>query len=297
MQVNRNRLAALALLGVGFGWGAAFVLMKDAIEQQSLYDFLATRFSIAALAMVTIRPRILTQLRASDLKRGVPLGVLLAGGYLTQTIGLELTTAAISGFVTGLYVVITPLLIWWFFRKLPARKIWVAVMLAVAGLALISGANLDSLEFQSGQLWLIACAFIFALHIVGLGTWSKGRDAYSFAFLQIATVAVVSWIFALIDGYQAPPSGEVWFALLVTALFATVGAFWAQTWAQSILDSARVALLLTSEVVFAAAIAVAVGQEQLGLSLVIGGSLMLGAMVIAEWPESKAKANKLKSDV
>lgn len=295
--MNRNRLAALALLGVGFGWGAAFVLMKDAIEQQSLYDFLATRFSIAALAMLAIKPKLVTTLSSSDWKRGMPLGVLLAGGYLTQTIGLELTTAAISGFVTGLYVVITPLLIWWFFRKSPARKIWIAVLLAVAGLALISGANLDSLEFQSGQLWLIGCAIIFALHIVGLGAWSRGRDAYGFAFVQIATVALVSWVFALLDGYQAPPNGDVWFALLVTALFATVGAFWAQTWAQSILDSARVALLLTSEVVFAAAIAVAVGQEQLGVSLVVGGSLMLSAMLIAEWPEAAQNANKLKSNV
>jgi drug/metabolite transporter (DMT)-like permease len=295
--VNRNRLAALALLGVGFGWGAAFVLMKDAIEQQSLYDFLATRFTIAALAMIALRPQIVRQLQVIDFRRGIPLGILLAGGYLTQTIGLELTTAAISGFVTGLYVVITPLLIWWFFRKAPARKIWLAVAFALAGLALISGANFTSLEFQSGQLWLIVCAVIFALHIIGLGVWSRGRDAYSFAFVQIAAVALVSWLFALVDGYQAPPSGDVWFALLVTALFATVGAFWAQTWAQSILDSARVALLLTSEVVFAAAIAVAVGQEQLGVGLVFGGLLMLSAMLIAEWPDRTPKANKLKSNV
>jgi drug/metabolite transporter (DMT)-like permease len=162
---------------------------------------------------------------------------------------------------------------------------------------LISGANFASLEFQTGQLWLIVCALIFALHIVGLGVWSQGRDAYSFAFVQIAAVALVSWMFALLDGYQAPPNGDVWFALVVTALFATVGAFWAQTWAQSILDSARVALLLTSEVVFAAAIAVAVGQEQLGVGLVLGGLLMLSAMLIAEWPERQPRANKLKSNV
>lgn len=103
----KTRLAVFALLFVGFVWGAAFVLMKDAIELQPYMDFLATRFTIAALAMILLRPVISLRFESGDIKYGGLIGVVLAFGYITQTIGLELTTAATSGFLTGLYVVFT----------------------------------------------------------------------------------------------------------------------------------------------------------------------------------------------
>ena len=294
--MTKARIAVLALLGVGFGWGAAFVLMKDAIAQQDLYDFLATRFTIAALAMALLQPQRVMAIRARDLKVGLPLGVVLAGGYITQTIGLDLTTAAISGFITGLYVVLTPILAWLMVRRRPSKKLALAVGFAVIGLALISGATATSVELQLGQLWLLACALLFALHIFLLGEHGGKSNPYTLAMIQIAGVAAVSWVFALADGYQAPPNGQVWTAILFTALFATILAFWLQTWAQTVLDSARVALILTSEVVFAAGIAVAVGQEQLALQTVFGGALMVVAMLVVEWPEnSRAGALKLKA--
>jgi len=294
--VTKARIAVLALLGVGFGWGAAFVLMKDAIAQQDLYDFLATRFTIAALAMALLQPQRVIAIRARDLRVGLPLGVVLAGGYITQTIGLDLTTAAISGFITGLYVVLTPILAWLMVRRRPSKKLALAVGFAVIGLLLISGATATSVELQLGQLWLLACALLFALHIFLLGEHGGKSSPYTLAMIQIAGVAAVSWVFALADGYQAPPNGQVWTAILFTALFATILAFWLQTWAQTVLDSARVALILTSEVVFAAGIAVAVGQEQLALQTVFGGALMVVAMLVVEWPEnSRAGALKLKA--
>ena len=280
----KTRIAALALLGVGFGWGAAFVLMKDAINQQPLMDFLGSRFLIAALLMALIRPRQIAKISLADLKVGVPLGILLAAGFITQTIGLELTTAAISGFLTGLYVVLTPVFGWLLYKTRVNKKLGIAIFFALAGLAILSGTANSELSFQIGQIWLIACAVVFALHITLLGKYSQGRDSYNLAFIQIATVGALCLSVGSLDGYSAPPSPEVWFAILFTAVFATVIAFWVQTWAQSVLDSARVALLLTSEVAHAAIIAVAVGQEVLSLSAVIGGSLMVTAMLIVEWP-------------
>jgi drug/metabolite transporter (DMT)-like permease len=287
--VTKARLAVIALLFVGFGWGAAFVLMKDAIAQQDLYDFLATRFTLAAFAMAALQPQRLLAIRGRDLKVGLPLGVILAGGYITQTIGLELTTAAISGFITGLYVVLTPVLAWVLIRRRPTKRLALAVAFAVIGLALISGATAASVELQVGQLWLLACAVLFALHIFLLGEHGGRSNAYTLAMIQIAGVAAVSWIFALADGYQAPPNSQVWFAIIFTALFSTILAFWVQTWAQSIIDSARVALILTSEVVFAAGIAVAVGQEVLATQTLVGGVLMVVAMLVIEWPERTKK--------
>jgi drug/metabolite transporter (DMT)-like permease len=283
-------IAVAALLLVGFMWGAAFVLMKDAIEQQPYMDFLAVRFTVAALAMLALRPRVSTDFQHGDIRFGAIIGAVLAFGYITQTIGLELTTAAVSGFLTGLYVVLTPILGWLVLKQKISLKIGIGALLGAIGLGVFSGAA-DSVEFQVGQLWLVACAVLYAVHILLLGKYGQGRNSYRFAMLQIAAVAVITWGFALVDGFQAPPNAEVWFAIIFTALLSTVFAFWIQTWAQTILEPSRVALLITSEVIFTAAIAVAVGQEPLTAVMVIGGGILLAAMLLVEWPtKSKPKA-------
>jgi drug/metabolite transporter (DMT)-like permease len=286
--VSKTRLAVIALLGVGFVWGAAFVLMKDAIVLQPYMDFLATRFTIAALAMILLRPVVSLRFEAGDLKYGGLIGVVLAFGYITQTIGLELTTAATSGFLTGLYVIFTPLIAWLFVRRRISGKVAIGVLFSIVGMAIFSGAA-TSTEFQVGQIWLVVCAVLYAVHILLLGHYGKTRNSYRFAMLQIAFVAIVTWGFALVDGYQPPPNFEVWFAVLFTALLSTVLAFWIQTWAQTLLDPARVALLITSEVIFTAALAIGLGQEPLTLAIVVGGGMMLTAMLIVEWPRKGDK--------
>ena len=277
-------IAAPALISVAVIWGAAFVLMKPAIEKQPIFDFLASRFTIATLVMILIRPSVIKKLTPDMLKVGVPVGVLLGGGYITQTIALQETTAAITGFLTGLYVVLTPIFAWLAVKQKIARKVWAGVALATAGLALIS---INGVSIEVGQIWGIICAALFAAHIVGLGAWSPGRDAYALTVVQLGTSAVVCWVGALVDGYQPPPSGDVWFAVLFTAILATALAFFVQTWAQGIMDASRVAIILTSEVVFAAAISVAVGQETLTLKVLAGGALMVTAMLLVEWPSKK----------
>lgn len=277
-------IAAPALISVAVIWGAAFVLMKPAIEKQPIFDFLASRFTIAALIMVLVRPSVLKKINLDLLKFGVPVGAVLGFGYITQTIALQETTAAITGFLTGLYVVLTPIFAWLAIKQRIARKVWAGVALATAGLALIS---INGVSIEVGQIWGIICAALFAAHIVGLGTWSPGRDAYALTVVQLATSAVVCWAGALVDGYQAPPSGDVWFAVLFTAVLATALAFFVQTWAQGIMDASRVAIILTSEVVFAAAISVALGQEVLTAKVLVGGTLMVAAMLLVEWPSKK----------
>jgi drug/metabolite transporter (DMT)-like permease len=286
--VSKTRLAVIALLGVGFTWGAAFVLMKDAIEQQPYMDFLATRFTIAAFAMILLRPFVALKMQSGDLKYGALIGVVLAFGYITQTIGLELTTAATSGFLTGLYVVFTPLIAWLFVKYKISGRVAIGVLFSIFGLAIFSGAA-QSVEFQVGQVWLVVCAVLYAIHILLLGKYGQGRNSYRFAMLQITFVALVTWAFAIVDGYQPPPNFEVWFAILFTALLSTVMAFWIQTWAQTLLDPARVALLITSEVIWTAVLAIGMGQEPLTLAIVVGGGMMLTAMLIVEWPAKNQK--------
>lgn len=286
--MSKTRLAVLALLGVGFVWGAAFVLMKDAIVLQPYMDFLATRFTIAAIAMILLRPVVSLRFEAGDIRYGALIGVVLAFGYITQTIGLDMTTAATSGFLTGLYVVFTPLIAWLFTRQKVSGKVALGVLFSIVGMGIFSGAA-TSTEFQLGQIWLVVCAVLYAVHILLLGHYGKTRNSYRFAMLQIVFVALVTWGFALVDGYQPPPNFEVWFAVLFTALLSTVLAFWIQTWAQTLLDPARVALLITSEVIFTALLAIGLGQEPLTLAIVVGGGMMLTAMLIVEWPRKGEK--------
>ena len=281
--MTRIRLAVIALLGVCFTWGAAFVLMKDAIEKQPYMDFLAVRFTIAAVAMFLLRPKVASSFQNGDIKLGILLGVVLAFGYITQTIGLDLTTAATSGFLTGLYVIFTPIMAWFFYKSRLTGKLAIAALLSIVGMAIFTG-SAGSVDFQIGQVWLVICAVLYGLHILLLGKHGHGRNAYRFAMVQIAAVAAVCWGFALADGYQPPPTNDVWVAIIFTAVLSTAAAFWVQTWAQTLLDASRAALIMTSEVIFTAVISIAVGQEPITVAVTVGGALMLGAMMIVEWP-------------
>jgi len=274
-------LGVAALLVVTIAWGASFVVMKPAMEKIAIYDFLAIRFTIAAILMIIAKPKVLRAFKGDTLKYGIILGIILGFSYVTQTIGLTLSTAAITSFITGLYVILTPVLVWIFFKKKPRGIVAVGALLATVGLGFIT---IKEASFDFGQIWTILCALDFALHIVGLGRWSPGKDVYALTVIQLTTVAVVCWIGAAPDGIEQPVDGEVWFAILFTAVFATALAFFIQTWAQSIMDASRVAIILTMEVVFAAVTSVAVGQEVLSIQVIFGGSLMLAAMLLIEWP-------------
>ena len=285
--MNKTSWAVIALFGVTFAWGAGFVLMKDAIEQQPVFDFLATRFTLATLVMIAIRPQVLKSINKKILMRGSVLGVMLGLAYITQTVGLDLTTAAITGFLTGLYVVFTPLMFWFIYKKTIEKKVLFGTVTAFVALLFIS---FNGLSIDPGQIWLIACAVLFAGHIIGLSIWSTAKEIYPLTVVQLGAGSAVCWLGAVADGYQPPPNSSVWGVVVFTAVFATAAAFLIQTWAQSIMDPSRVAIILTTEVIFAAAIAVAVGQETLALRTVIGGALMVAAMLIVEWPDKKSKS-------
>ena len=274
----------LALVSVAIIWGASFVLMKPAIDQEPFWDFLATRFTIATLVMVIVRPKSIVAIRGKLLWSGILMGGFLGLAYIFQTINLGLTTAAITGFLTGLYVVLTPIFARMFFKQRVRLQVWVGAVLAVIGLGFIS---ITGISFEPAQLWGVACAAMFAAHIVALGRWSPGLDSYSLTVVQLGMVTLVFWGGALVDGYQPPPNFSVWFAVVFTAVFATALGFFVQTWAQSKMDASRVAVILTLEVVFTALISVGVGQETLLPKTVIGGAIIVLAMLVVEWPSRR----------
>ena len=280
----RLKLAPWALLGVSMAWGWAFVIMKDAIQRQSVNNFLFTRFVFGAVVMVLIRPSVLKLLNKDLLLRAGTAGIFLGFGYIFQTLGLARTGAAITGFVTGLYIVLTPLFAWLFLKEKINRFTWICIGVATVGLAFLS---IHGFSVGFGELLVFVSAIFYALHIIALSQWSSGRDPYAMTVVQLAVCALLSGVASIPGGYSPPPDAGVWGVVIFTAVFATAIAFIIQTWAQAHMTSTKVAVILTMEVVFAAIFAIIFGGESLTLQSAIGGTLVVGAMYLIVIKESK----------
>ena len=277
------KLAPWALLAVAAAWGAAFVVMKPAIERQSVNSFLATRFVVAVVVMILLRPSVLRKINKEMLLKGSLAGLFLGTGYIFQTLGLARTGAAITGFVTGLYVVLTPLIAAVFLKEKIKAFTWFCVVLATIGLALLS---LRGWEVGIGEALVFVSAIAFAAHIVTLSKWSLGFDAYALTIVQLSICALLTGVISIGQGYEKPTDSGVWGVVIFTAVIATAVAFIVQTWSQAHMSSTKVAVILTMEVVFAALFAVAVGGESLTLQVSIGGAMVLLAMYLIVTKES-----------
>jgi len=278
--VPRQRgLAVASLLAVTIVWGSTFTVVKDAIGRMPANDFNAVRFTLAALVMIALRPAALRQITRSTVRDGAVLGVVLGAAYIAQTLGLDRTSPAVSGFLTGLFVVLTPLFGALLLRRPPSNAVWLAVVIATAGLALIS---LRGVSLGLGEVLTLLCAAGFALHILGLGEWATRHDLWALAVVQLAAAATVCAISAAPGGITAPPDIESWGAVILTAVFATAIAYAVQTWAQRLVAPTRVALILTMEPVFAGVFAVWLADEQVTWQLAVGGLAIVAAMYVAE---------------
>lgn len=277
------KLAPWALLAVSASWGAAFVIMKPAIERQSVNSFLATRFVVAVIAMVLLRPSVLQKINKEMLLKGSLAGLFLGTGYIFQTLGLARTGAAITGFVTGLYVVLTPLMAALFLKERITRFTWFCVLLATVGLALLS---LRGWSIGIGEALVFISAIAFAAHIVTLSKWSLGLDAYALTVVQLSICALLTGAISLGQGYETPPDSGVWGVVIFTAVICTAVAFIVQTWSQAHMNSTKVAVILTMEVVFAALFAVAFGGESLTLQVSLGGAIVVLAMYLIVMKEA-----------
>jgi drug/metabolite transporter (DMT)-like permease len=282
-------LAPWALLAVAAMWGISFVWMKEILDQQDVYSFLVSRFTVAALVMLVVNPRFLKKLNRKIAAKGALIGTALGLGYIFQTLGLERTTPAITGFITGLYVVLTPLIGALILKEKLTIQAWFYIALATVGLGVLS---ISGFSIGTGELFVLISAFLFAAHILLLSRWSKDFDAYTLTFVQLLTCAIVSGIPASINGFVAPPDFQVWAVVIFTAVFATFFAFVIQTWAQARISATKVAVILTMEVVFAALFSVALGAEPLTLRILLGGSMVLVAMIMIVQP----KVTPVKSD-
>jgi drug/metabolite transporter (DMT)-like permease len=272
--------ALLLLIAVTAVWGVTFVQVKDALELYPLFGFLAVRFAIAGVVLAVPARRRVRSLGREGTLAGVILGVLLAAAYGFQTAGLERTTVSSTGFITGLYVVLTPLLALVLFRQSTALLVWAGAALAVIGFALLSGIDVGA---PTGDLLVLASAFATALQILMVERYASRHDAVSLTLVEMVTAFLGFLLIALALGQLAVPRGwTVWGALVVTGVFASALGYLIQVWAQRRISATRIALVFSLETVWAGFFGYLLADDRLGLVGWGGCALILAGILVAE---------------
>jgi drug/metabolite transporter (DMT)-like permease len=285
-----RRAPILALVGVTVIWGVTFVQVQDAIALYPLFAFLAVRFVISTVVLAPFAFGTLLRLPRSGYVVGIGVGGLLAAAYALQTAGLDRTTVASTGFITGLYVVFTPLLALAFFGTAVPRALWLGIALSVVGLLLLNGVPGGS---TLGNVLVLGNAAFQAFQITAMERYAPRYDPRALTFLQMGTAAVAFTVIALVLGDLEVPHGRtVWSALIVTGVFAGALGYLIATWVQARTTAARAALVFTLEAPFAVLAGVLLADETLGWAGWLGCGVMMAGILVAE-PAAAAALRRL----
>jgi drug/metabolite transporter (DMT)-like permease len=288
-MMSKHLRADLALVICALIWGATFVVIKDALADMSVIAYIAVRFGIAAVLMAMIYWRAVRTLTLREVWAGAQIGIFMFAGYMFQITGLRWTTPSKAAFVTGMYVVFVPIVQAIFGRRRISIWIWAGALAALAGLYFLSVPPEGLGRLNRGDPIVFGCAVMFAFHMIFISRNVKKYSVASMSFLQVATTAVLATLLVPIAsaaGWEQPKlvwTPYVIFAVLATAIGATVICFSLQTWAQKHTSASRAAILLTLEPVFAAVTSVTLGGERIGARMLLGALLIFGGILIAEW--------------
>lgn len=278
-----KRRAELSLIGITVIWGLTFTFTKRSLEELEPFVFLTYRFLLAFLVMLPLCARRLRKLNKETLAAGVLLGSLLAMSYAFQTFGLRSTTAGNAGFITGLFIVFTPLLAWVFLKQKQSPKAVLAVIVALTGLGFLS--ITPQLGISSGDLLVLFCAFTYSVHIIFFDGYTKKYDLPLLVLVQMGTLAVVNLALAAsLEPFVLPRSGYVWTSVIVCGLFASALAFYVQGYAQKVLTATRTSMVLIMEPVFSLVFGIILLGERLSWRGWLGCGLIFLGMIITELP-------------
>ncbi|HET7857267.1 MAG TPA: DMT family transporter [Gaiellaceae bacterium] len=273
-------MATAALILVTAVWGVTFVQVKDAVALYPFLAFLGVRYLIATASLAPVALGRLRGLGREGVVAGSILGALIALGIGLQTAGLERTTVTSTGFITGLYVLFTPLIALTLFRTPIPRELWLAVGLALVGLGLLSGVPAGS---TAGDLLVLASTIAQAFQIVMVERYANRFDAFALTWVEVASAAAVFLTIAAVAGdLSVPHGGTVWAALLVTGLFAVAFAYLVQIWAQRRVSATRIAVIFSLETVFAGLFGYLLAGDRIGVVGWIGCAVIFAGIVIAE---------------
>jgi drug/metabolite transporter (DMT)-like permease len=281
--VVRQWQADALLLLIALIWGSTFVLVKESVARFPVFAFLCIRFSLAGLVLAILFGSRLRRMSGPMAGAGALIGLALFGGYAFQTVGLQYTTASKAGFITGLSVVIVPLLSTWLLRQVPTREALLGAALSTLGLALLT--LWRDLAPARGDFIVLGCAFCFALHITLVSAFAPRTDALALTIVQVLTVALLSGAAALgFEGWPGTIPVEIWLATAFTGVLATALAFAGQNQMQTRTTATHTALIFAMEPVFAAVFGYWFASERLARSGLAGCGLILLGILLAELP-------------
>jgi drug/metabolite transporter (DMT)-like permease len=280
-----GRRAELALIGITVIWGLTFTFTKKSLAELQPFVFLSWRFILAFLVMFALCARRLSKLNRETLSAGTLLGCLLMMSYAFQTFGLEKTTAGNAGFITGLFIVFTPLLAWAFLGQKQSPRAVLAVVVALTGLGFLS--ITPQFSISRGDLLVLFCAFTYSVHIIFLDGYTRKYDLMLLTMVQMGVLAIGNTALGLaFETFKAPSSGYVWMSVIVCGLLASALAFYVQGYAQRVLSPARTAMVLIMEPVFSLIFGMMLLGERLAWRGWLGCGLIFLGMLITEVPFS-----------
>ncbi len=291
--MSKKEAVAVALLFItAFIWGAGFIASRLALDAGVTPELLMlVRFSIASILVATIfNKNIRKNLKRADIIPGVVLGVMLYLGFYIQNIALQYTTPANNAFLTSANVIMVPFISWAITRKLPGWRKILACVIFIVGIFILSVDIQSGFTISAGDSLTLVCAFFFACHISYNGRLAERIDTATLVFLQLVTSAVLSAVmFFILDGDITPATSlDGLLPLLFLALFSTFACYLLQTFCQTRVGASQAAIILGTESLFGALFSVILGYDPLSVSIVVGGGIMLSAVVLAEWqPGSK----------
>jgi drug/metabolite transporter (DMT)-like permease len=282
-RVSRRLLADLALLAVAGFWGLTFPLGKIVLAALHPFTYLAARFTIGAVLLVAGLPAARLAMPPRRWLAALGVGTVFFFGYALQTVGLRLTTASNTAFITGLSTALVPMIWAIWHRRAPRPGVLIGIALATAGLALLTLG--DSVRPNLGDVLVLGCAFMFALHIVLIGRLARAIDPVAFATAQVLPVGVFSMLAASTErplASLAAASAPVWGMVVFMAVTGTVFGMLVQTWAQRITTPSHTGLMFTFEPVAAALASYLILGEILSGRQAFGAGLILAGIVLAE---------------
>lgn len=279
--MKKDTLATSLLLIGTFFWGMTFIFIKEGISIINLYTFLTWRFMIAALVLVVIFYKKLKSLDLETIRFGIILGLVLSAGYITQTVGLQYTTASKAAFITGLSVVFVPIFLSIINKKFPSINNIIAVIFAVSGLGLLTLAS--SLQLNIGDIWVFLCAISFAIYIILVGRYTRIFESIKFTVVQLLTVSVVTGIISLFnDKFEIPKGYTVWQAIIFCSILATSFMYAIQNQFQKFISEIKAAIIFSFEPLFAAVTAYFYLHEEITFKIITGGLLIFIGMIVSE---------------
>jgi len=276
-------LADLSLLFVAIIWGSTFIIVKQSVENTPVFSFLFMRFALAGMLLILINAPKLKAIDKGVFIDGVMLGMALFLAYAFQTFALTATSASITAFITGLFVVFVPALSSVFLRKLPRQEAMIGVVFATIGLAFITLQGKFLLSF--GEFLALVCAFFIAIHIILTDKLSRRNDFGLLTLVQINIVALFSLIFSFFLDPRVIPiqfNNQLIFSLIINSVFATFVAFVIQTSMQKYTTPTKAAIIFIMEPVSSAFFSYWIGGELLTAKQYVGTSFILFAMVFTE---------------